>query len=435
MRNATTTLRRIEQSSPFIYLANQTSSSENFSFEAEWFSSHRYNFSRPADDLTRNGGIYGERRNLSCDVWSAILEIDVEYINGLPTFKTEAKPIQPLPAKALRDGGLFSPNATHIIDDVTYAGDGDELAVTGASQAELQALVTELISRYSDGSGAFTHAAQDYVWHDDRLFVPDLSNVSTAYEMSNVRTIHDAVSQALTGTGNYLWTSLVDEINIVLQANIENSFRLMGQPEPGLNLSISERLATRWDNLPSSLILGSAMAVLDPIDFTAVNLTISADMLNSLLQNTTISLMSVPNTNRTILITKMDNRNVYVFERPANLIVPYAVSLLLSTLFVIIGLRSLYANGSPASVGGFLQILRTTQGGQTLHEVASQAARRDATHEDRQALKNLKIRLGDLASTYDRSVDTTDGNGSVIVGFGVESELSSVKRQGTRSTA
>lgn len=399
-----------------MFLANQTTSDDLFSFEAEWFSSFRYDFNSTG---TR---VYGEKQNITCDLWSSILSVDVQYQNGIPLHKTRVTPTYILPARVLKDGGLFNPNATHVADGTTYSGNGIEFpGIKGTTSKELVDEVNRLSSLYKS---VFRTSSQDFVWEDDRAFVPILHNVTTTLAMSNMRAIHDAVSQALMGTGSYLWASVMDEIKLRAQEASADQQRASGDYP---NKTIQEVLATRGDNLPASLILGSSMATLDPVDFTAVNLTITAETLNSLLQNATISLLSTPNTNRTILVTKMDDRNAYIFDSPANLVVPYGVSLLLSTVFVFIGMRSLHANGSAASVGGILQVLRSTQGSSTLHAVASQAARRDASHEDRKALKNLKVRLGDLASTHGVA-DTTGNTESMIVGFGTESELSPVRK-------
>ena len=265
----------------------------------------------------------------------------------------------------------------------------------------------------SDGWEVFSPQAQAYQWCDANIFPEELGNIKVAYRLSNLRATHDAVVEALTGIASTLSQSTIDDVGSFVQANAETNFKIFGRQTTS-NGSILAPTASRTNKLPSSLVLGSAMADFDEDDFTAVNLTITEQNLNSILQNVTISLMSTPNTNRTIVVQRTDNQNVYVFAEPVNLIAPYTLGLVLSTVFAYIGMRSLYANDCSAMVGGVLQILCATQGSEIIHRFAVEAGRNNATRESREVLCDLKIRLGRLCVGVD---------GEDVIGFGTRAEL------------
>lgn len=99
------------------------------------------------------------------------------------------------------------------------------------------------------------------------------------------------------------------------------------------------------------------------------NVNLSADILQSLLQNTTISLLSLSNTNVAAELTQTPYHNVYSFSRRDKLIMPYAAVLIGTFFFLVIGIIALAQNGVAASGGGLLQLLCTTNGSHVLDEM------------------------------------------------------------------
>ncbi|KAL1602109.1 hypothetical protein SLS59_004794 [Nothophoma quercina] len=84
-------------------------------------------------------------------------------------------------------------------------------------------------------------------------------------------------------------------------------------------------------------------------------------------------------------------------ENPPRLIGAYAGALGVSLLFILIGILALYQNDSPASSGGFLQIMCTTTYGDG---IMNQLAKAASAGNDKGAAKNLadlKVRLGTVS--------------------------------------
>jgi hypothetical protein len=162
----------------------------------------------------------------------------------------------------------------------------------------------------------------------------------------------------------------------------------------------------------SSLILESKMATFSTDDLTAVFLNVTAEDLQQLLTNTILSLLSIANTQQSVLVTTYKFGTVYVFSHPMYLILPYASVLIPSLIFVLIGLRCLYSNGTPATAGSFLQIIRATRGSRALDAMVREA---NVTQRDSK-LKRLEIRYGKF--------NDQDAYGGISnVGFGTEDEL------------
>ncbi|KAF9895119.1 hypothetical protein FE257_000021 [Aspergillus nanangensis] len=122
---------------------------------------------------------------------------------------------------------------------------------------------------------------------------------------------------------------------------------------------------------------------------------ISTDSLQSLLQNITISMLTVKQTTVRTVVTKTINVNVYAFQHPVRLIVPYFLSLLLAAVFALAGGFALMRNGISANTGGVFQTLCTTAGSTRLRELAAKGSLggRENIPEE---LKDLKVMFGVL---------------------------------------
>jgi hypothetical protein len=122
--------------------------------------------------------------------------------------------------------------------------------------------------------------------------------------------------------------------------------------------------------------------------------------------------------NTTVNATTATNRNVYSFSRPLNLVVPYALSLLASLPFLIVGYLLLRRNGVAVLSDSFLQLLVTMTRSEQLNRVAqpcSLGGDEQATEE----LKHMRIMFGELVG----------GDGAVRrVGFGLEDEIMRLQR-------
>jgi hypothetical protein len=117
--------------------------------------------------------------------------------------------------------------------------------------------------------------------------------------------------------------------------------------------------------------------------------------------------------NATVNATISTNRNVYSFSRPLNLILPYALSLLASLPFLVIGYLSLQHNGVAALSDSFLQLLVTMTRSEKLDRVA-QPCSLGGDEQTTQELKHTRIMFGELA-----------GGDQIVrrIGFGLEEEI------------
>ena len=101
---------------------------------------------------------------------------------------------------------------------------------------------------------------------------------------------------------------------------------------------------------------------------------ISPARMEELLQNVTISVLSVSPSNISTTILWSNTANFYTFYRPINLLLPYSLSLTAAIFFIVLGLLALKSNGISASSGGFLQTLTTARASETLNHVAEKSS-------------------------------------------------------------
>ena len=399
-----------------IYYGNQTFSDSLFSFQAKWYPSSRYNY-------TSLSIIQAREESITCDVWESIYTLNMTFKGGKQDIKAEVRAIRPLPAGALNDEALFLPRAIRQSN-----GTLNQQEMAALKKTIMEQNSTESSNKSSSiHSLLFSPESQSFVWNESILLPPGIQNISRAFMLSNVRAIYDAVSQALTGSGNALTQIQINQNKPVLVGsdNVVSSFEsfatVFAPSDSAFFLHVrGDSEDSTAKSLPSSLILQSSMAQFSNNDFTAVNLTITAKTLNDLLRDTTISLLTMPNSNRTIVTRRTSSRNIYVFARPLNFFLPYSATLAFSLIFVVIGLSSLRANGSPARVGGFLQVLCTTRGSHALNELATEAGRESSSKYAQTALKNLKVRLGRLEGLHPGANEEEE---SPLLGFGTAAEL------------
>ena len=153
----------------------------------------------------------------------------------------------------------------------------------------------------------------------------------------------------------------------------------------------------------------------------AIDFNISAARMEQLLQNITISMLSISPANVSTAVVQTNTVNFYSFHRPLNLLLPYFLSLASALFFVVLGLLALKNNGVSASSGGFLQILTTTRGSEALDRVAVKSSLGGAENMTRE-LQEMQILYGEL----------TPKEGSTVVqrfGFGLPNEVTPLTRR------
>jgi len=139
-----------------------------------------------------------------------------------------------------------------------------------------------------------------------------------------------------------------------------------------------------------------------------------------MLQNVTVSTFNNFNLwNTSVNATISTDRIVYDFSRPLNIIIPYALSLALGLISLILGTFSLYRNGIPAKHGSFIQLLVTVAGSDTLRNHAASGSL-GGSRNFPQELKDMSIQFGDLTVASD---NLSKGDVLHRAGFGVPSEI------------
>ncbi|VUC38019.1 unnamed protein product [Clonostachys rosea] len=143
----------------------------------------------------------------------------------------------------------------------------------------------------------------------------------------------------------------------------------------------------------------------------------AAHIVEELLHNVTISMLSYRNTTILANATQTLYENIYYFQGRRILLLSYSLPMGLALIFVCIGLSALSQNGNSANVGGFLQLLCTTTGDcLAVNRLASRCTNggKDIDNEIDE-LKKLKVRFGPLLSSEDGI--------NPRMGFGTEEEL------------
>ncbi|KUJ17687.1 uncharacterized protein LY89DRAFT_781839 [Mollisia scopiformis] len=178
------------------------------------------------------------------------------------------------------------------------------------------------------------------------------------------------------------------------------------------SICVGIALDTEDPVITQTVILNTPMAsfTYDASGVDTVSITLDADILQSYLENTMISMLTLSNQDVWTEVTTGEYVNRYSFKYPAKLIIPYATILVGSVVFIILGVLALVRNGVSASSGGFTQLLCTTKGSQILDDMTVNASLGGDAIPDE--LKNLVVKYGVLR------------NGAVVrTGFGVPNEV------------
>jgi hypothetical protein len=76
--------------------------------------------------------------------------------------------------------------------------------------------------------------------------------------------------------------------------------------------------------------------------------------MQDILQNLIFSLLTIPNTETSATVNGVTYMQQYIFTPRTPLIVPYATTLGVSLIFLLLGLNALRQNGVSASSRGFI---------------------------------------------------------------------------------
>lgn len=172
---------------------------------------------------------------------------------------------------------------------------------------------------------------------------------------------------------------------------------------------------------PNKTIIANTYFNAEHDSFTAQlpRLNITPELLNAAIANITISAafhFGIWQANTTATITTW--HNVYLFSAPYNLILPYALSLLLTLVLLLLGANALRLNGVSAADSSFIQLLTTTTGDGAIRRAAAGGCL-GGSETLPPALAQLSVRFGELRA-----------HGGLVrrAGFGTEEEVAPLVR-------
>ncbi|PYH89978.1 hypothetical protein BO71DRAFT_402596 [Aspergillus ellipticus CBS 707.79] len=122
---------------------------------------------------------------------------------------------------------------------------------------------------------------------------------------------------------------------------------------------------------------------------------ISGASMQDLLQNITLSLLTMNQTSTQTTVTNTVTVNVYAFTRPARLITPYFACLGVALAFLGLGGHALVSNGISASMTGLFQTLCTTRASARLDDLAARGCLGGRENVP-DALRDLKVMFGEI---------------------------------------
>ncbi|CAM1501657.1 Fc.00g036410.m01.CDS01 [Cosmosporella sp. VM-42] len=260
--------------------------------------------------------------------------------------------------------------------------------------------------------------------HSEKWTKEQLSNL----KFTNIYALIDSVAEALTGIYPMYALSKVSNKTTTTLTNgttVEYDPASKGFAPLGLR-----RLGPINGTIVATSYLNKNRDSLDPT--AAIELDISADLLNEALANVTFSaLFSLPYWSTDVQVTKWGIRNYYSFSNPINLFIPYGASLFVALPFLILGMVALRRNGVTAMDGSFLQILMTTTASKRLNMRAAGGCLGGEVNIPID-LKEERILFGELVKEDVDSLTQGSEEETVLqrAGFGLEDEVVPLRKRG-----
>ena len=177
---------------------------------------------------------------------------------------------------------------------------------------------------------------------------------------------------------------------------------------------------SRNDHMKNQTDSDMLSAYLSPWDPRS-KLELSEKRLNAVLSNITISALTLGTWLDLVPVTTTKYQSTYRFSHRANLLLPYAVCLVIAFLFGVVAVWSLWRNGVAATDGGFLQVMMATRGDTEMERLVFKEGV-VATGEVSAELKRLRVRYGELTIG-------NEGAGASRVGFGTVGETVELKKR------
>jgi hypothetical protein len=322
------------------------------------------------------GAGLGNLTGVRCVTFVTLYEVTVTYIKNVQTIVAKLKRQTPLDAGVLLQTELFY-NVTQISDPTLIVQDNFTLA--------------------------------------------NNTTLQTVYSQSNIRAVKDGLVGALSGAISELGQSSINSLSYRIHRPSKFWIRcIYGH--------VAANTSTGRENqmVSNTIILGSPFAVRDrhmmKTDYY-VSLDLSGPILEELMQNVMLSMLSLNQTTTNANVTMTTYRDAYELKNQLLLIGPYASTLAVGLAIMIAGFTALIKNGVSASGGPFLQVLCTTTGGEKETDLNRLAAQGSLGGDENmpKELKRLKVRFGILKHVK-------GDNGLAVAGFGTVQDTIPLQR-------
>ena len=220
------------------------------------------------------------------------------------------------------------------------------------------------------------------------------------------------IENATQPTDSPIWDT--ESLAIYCQMNSISIARAMGLAFSG-NISV---FGTAPSAKEGTMILDSPLNIANGTVSDAGDLKYNLDphLLEQTLRNITVSLISLDKWSTVTPVTQSKTTISYSFSRKYQLIIPYASTLALSFLFILLAGLSLINNGVSHDTS-FIQILSSTVGSSSIRKksaAASVPAGYYGIHNIPKELKQLKVRFGTLLNPELSSDDIDDDDNSAL---------------------
>jgi hypothetical protein len=288
---------------------------------------------RVEDDPLTGGD--DEFRNISCATLDTIYTAHVSYVNHIQTVTLEVLQEKPLDQSSRMTSSLFYP-------------------VTMSTPSE-----TGLQLRPEDG---LTIDELYQYYHDIQLV-----------------SIRDALTVPMTGS---IGRDSANNYKEKMGWNISSGNLLPGTPFAEVIYQNGSGWEGHWGGTTNK--------------YKRLYFRLSASLVEHLMQNVTISLLNTAMSNTSTQVTTTLWKPAYVFKNPVRLVAAYAGILSVCLAFVLLGLRALWQNGTPAFTGGFLQIMCTTTHSESIMNEIAREAGISGTIGLPKDLLDLRVRYGSV---------------------------------------
>ncbi|CAI6338365.1 unnamed protein product [Periconia digitata] len=151
-----------------------------------------------------------------------------------------------------------------------------------------------------------------------------------------------------------------------------------------------------------------------------IEYNISPSVIEELMINYTISVLNHSNKLKEVEITRITYQDGWVFKAPNQLLIAYFTGLALYFVVISLGFLALIQNGTPASPGGFLEVLTAVAASEQKSTMNKRVRAYNVGERAPRELMDYKIRLGEVRDEF---------SGTCIAAFGAPEETMPLRKR------